>query len=379
MSTVTITPTRTPPSALRLFAANVRAEWTKLRTVRSTVWTLLATLFILLTHPAPAAPAGAPPPLLPEPVVSALAQELSGQNARHVVQELSLHHRMRGSEGYRAAAEAIRDRAVAYGLSEVEILELPADGEVFYGTQRSRPAWDARFAELWEMAEVEGAWRDEVLVASWAARPVTLAQDSASGEAEAELVDVGAGTSAADYESKEVAGKLVLVSSQPGAAYPLAVTERGAAGIVSYAQNQKSAWWGEDGNLVRWGHLATFPEPTTFAFMVTVNQAEDWKARLAGGERVRLSARVVAGQHPGAYHVVTAAIPGTDPELADEEIVEEGTSAEEAQKFVEHHVKAEECHPFFRALRAAMSSTSRDSSSGLRPSGTITRSLPPVM
>ena len=40
--------------------------------------------------------------------------------------------------------------------------------------------------------------------------------------------------------------------------------------------------------------------------------------------------------------------------LADEEIVEEGTSAEEAQKFVEHHVKAEECHPFFRALRAAV-------------------------
>jgi ABC-2 type transport system permease protein len=45
MSTVTITPTRTPtPSALRLFAANVRAEWTKLRSVRSTIWTLLATV-----------------------------------------------------------------------------------------------------------------------------------------------------------------------------------------------------------------------------------------------------------------------------------------------------------------------------------------------
>jgi len=41
--------------------------------------------------------------------------------------------------------------------------------------------------------------------------------------------------------------------------------------------------------------------------------------------------------------------------LAEEEIVEEGTNLEDAQKFVEHHIKAEECHPFFSALRSAVS------------------------
>ena len=35
------------PSAVRVFRANVRAEWTKLRSVRSTVWTLLATVGLL--------------------------------------------------------------------------------------------------------------------------------------------------------------------------------------------------------------------------------------------------------------------------------------------------------------------------------------------
>ena len=40
--------------------------------------------------------------------------------------------------------------------------------------------------------------------------------------------------------------------------------------------------------------------------------------------------------------------------LAEEEIVEDGTNLEDAQKFVEHHIKAEECHPFFMALRAAV-------------------------
>jgi hypothetical protein len=40
--------------------------------------------------------------------------------------------------------------------------------------------------------------------------------------------------------------------------------------------------------------------------------------------------------------------------LSEEEVLEDGTNLEDAQKFVEHHVKAEECHPFFTALRAAV-------------------------
>ena len=40
--------------------------------------------------------------------------------------------------------------------------------------------------------------------------------------------------------------------------------------------------------------------------------------------------------------------------LAEEEIVEEGTNLEDAQKFVEHHLKAEECHAFYASLRAAV-------------------------
>jgi endonuclease III len=40
--------------------------------------------------------------------------------------------------------------------------------------------------------------------------------------------------------------------------------------------------------------------------------------------------------------------------LAEEEIVEEGTNLDDAQKFIEHHIKAEECHAFFTALRTAV-------------------------
>jgi hypothetical protein len=260
---------------------------------------------LLLALAAPAAP------LLTPAETRAIADQVSGSAAKRTVQALSLHHRMRGSEGYRAAAELIRDRLRDYGLEEVDVISLPADGRIFYGTQRSRPAWNASFAELWEERQEGGRWADAERVASWADQPISLAQDSASGAAEGELVDVGAGTSAADYAGKDVRGKIVLTSSQPGAVAHEAVTVRGAAGIVSWAQNQKSAWWGDDQSLVRWGHLDTWEDPT-WAFMVSPARAHAWQARLAKGEAIRLRAKVEAGRSPGAYLIPTAVIAGKD-------------------------------------------------------------------
>ena len=150
--------------------------------------------------------------------------------------------------------------------------------------------------------------------------PITLAQDSESGEATAELVDVNNGTSESDYANKDVRGKIVLAAAQPGAVARLAVERFGAAGIVSYAQNQRTAWFGENENLVRWGHLETFAAKPAFAFMISLKQARNFQTRLARGEKIRLHATVRAGKHAGSYDVATATIPGADPNLRDEEI-----------------------------------------------------------
>ena len=251
-------------------------------------------------------------PLLSEPVVDALAKELSGDRAHETIREISDSHRMRGSRGFRAAAELIVAKARAGGLEEVTIEEFPADGKIFYGTQRSRPAWDVEFAELWEMRREGGELRKVKRIASWDEQPMSLAQDSESGEATAELVDVGSGTAESDYAKKNVRGKLILTPSQPEAVVPLGVAKYGAAGIVSYAQNQRSAWWGENPDLVRWGHLDTFSPTSTFGFMVSPSVASGFRERLARGERITLDARVRAGKHPGVYSIATAAIRGTD-------------------------------------------------------------------
>src|SRR6266446_1780223 len=292
------------------------------------------------------------PPLLPEKDVTALANELSGETAKRNLEGIARFHRQRGSRGFHEAAELVAERLRAYGLSDVAILQFPADGKIFYGTQRSRPGWDAEVGELWEVKEVKevnevkeksasgatdekaersrslaalgmtqgGMSSGDMKIAGYEAEPIVLAEDSESADVTAELVDVGEGTKQSDYAGKDVKGKIVLVSAQPGAVQDLAVGKFGAAGIVSYAQNQKTAWSGEDENLIRWGHLETFSTNKTFAFMVSLKTAREMRERLARGEKIRLHAVVKAGQHAGNYEVVTATIPGADPKLKEEEI-----------------------------------------------------------
>ena len=91
---------------------------------------------------------GQKPPLLAEKDVAAIAGEISGETAKRNLEGIARFHRQRGSKGFHEAAELVAERLRAYGLSDVAILQFPADGKIFYGTQRSRPAWDAEFAEL---------------------------------------------------------------------------------------------------------------------------------------------------------------------------------------------------------------------------------------
>lgn len=260
------------------------------------------------------------PPLLPEDQVKALANELSGETAKRNLEGIVRNHRQRGSKGFHAAAELVAERARAYGLSDVTILQFPADEKIFYGPQRSRLPWDADFAELWEMRKDGGTWKPADLIASYEAIPVTLAEDSESADVTADLIDVGNGTAESDYAGKDVRGKIVLAAAQPGAVQELAVEKFGAAGIISYALNQPQAWRGDDDTLIRWGHLESFPKTKTFAFMVSLKTSRALRERLAHGEQIRLHATVRAGQHPGGYEVVTGTIPGSDPKLKEQEI-----------------------------------------------------------
>ncbi|MEZ5893259.1 MAG: DUF4910 domain-containing protein [Parvularculaceae bacterium] len=258
-----------------------------------------------------------------EAEIAALAEETSGEAAKRNLDRLTTYHRMRASGEFRQATEYIRDKLKSYGLSDARILEYPADGKTMFGTQKSRPAWNVEFAELWRLEQDGGGeWVPAEKLADWDAVPLSLAQDSLSGEATAGLVDIGAGTSDADYDGKTVRGQYVLTSSQPEAVAEKAVGELGAAGIISYAPNQKTAWWKEDERLLRWGHLDSFPKVKTHAFMITLGDARRLQARLAKGEAMRFHGKVVAAHDKtGHYSFATATIPGADKSLRKEEIL----------------------------------------------------------
>ena len=256
--------------------------------------------------------------LIPESTIAVIAGETSGVSAKRNLDTITLYHRTRASSQFRQAAEHVLGRLHEYGFDNAEIIEYPADGETMFGTQKSRPSWDVEFAELWEL---DANGRRVKRHASWESMPLSIAQDSVSGKAKGLLVDIGAGTSDSDYESKNLEGKLVLTSSQPGAVVERAVGEMGAAGIISYAPNQKTAWWKEDDRLVRWGHMGTFAQTKGFGFMISLGEARRLQRRLAAGEDITFDTEVRAVQQTGTYSLVTAVIPGSDPTLKSEEIV----------------------------------------------------------
>lgn len=250
--------------------------------------------------------------LVDETTLLQIAAETSGEAAKRNLDAISLQHRMRASEQFLAATRHIERQLGHYGLDSVEILRYAADGKTLFGTQKSRPVWRVRSAELWEVERAGDETRRVRRLGDWDSVPLSLAQDSLSADVTTSLVDVGAGTSAADYTGKDVRGKLVLTSSQPGAIVDLAVGELGAAGIISYAPNQRSAWWKEDERLVRWGHMSSFPTTESFGFMISLGEARKLQQRLAAGEEILFHAHVDASHENGRYEFVTAEIEGTD-------------------------------------------------------------------
>ena len=165
------------------------------------------------------------PPLIGTDTASALSSEISGSAAKRTVQALSLHHRMRGSRPYARRCRVDHRQADGRGP------ERRGDDRASGGRQDLLR--DAAIAARvgCQLRGIMGATPcrrplgRRRTCTSWADHPISLAEDSVSGTADAPLVDVGAGTSDADYAGKDVRGKLVLVSAQPSEVAALAVTK----------------------------------------------------------------------------------------------------------------------------------------------------------
>jgi len=193
-----------------------------------------------------------------------LAGEISGDTAFDHLRFLTLHHSVNGaSRGFRDKLRWIAEKAKEVGLEDVRIIDdLPYRGV----------AWSPVAADL----ILTSPERRRIISFSEAA--VAIADYSQNGTWEGELVDVGAGTRDADYEGKDVKGKIVLASGPAPAVMDRAVWQRGALGIV---------WYNPDfthPDQVRWISLNSRPpeaKQNTFAFSISHRAGTELKQRLA--------------------------------------------------------------------------------------------------
>lgn len=253
--------------------------------------------------------------LFPPASYQAIRDEASGELP--LVDFRNISNRFTGftpSRGGDQIAEYIAARVRDYGLSDVSVEGFPADGNTWYWAFLGEPAWDAEVGTL-SMVKPHG----EPLVDFTYDRAM-LGRYSTSADVTTNLIDVGDGTGASDYNGKDVNGKIVLVTGQAELAHAQAVWGHGAAGVVIFRPTAGEG--GLVGNPTlgnRTGGPAVIPwrgpkgEPPAFVFSVPSASGVALRQMLARGETVTLHAHVKASLGPGEYKQVTASIKGTDP------------------------------------------------------------------
>src|SRR5262249_56580296 len=166
-------------------------------------------------------------PFWDDKIPNSIHAETDGVATLETVRELGRYHRVQGSPGFAAATEVIRHKAAAAGLSDAAVEHFPADGKTTYAHLRSYFGWKPDSARLDEVAPRAR------LISSFPEYPVALADYSQDADVTADLVDVGKGTEARDYEGLDIRNKIVLADGDLPAVHQKACEERGAAGFLS--------------------------------------------------------------------------------------------------------------------------------------------------
>ncbi len=233
--------------------------------------------------------------LVPPAIRDAVLQEISGELALQHVQLLAAN-RVRAAAEYTDTfleTAYLQELAQRYGLSDVRVDYFPS-GEI----------WMPEEADLWMVEPVSKKMASLTMV------PAALANGSASADLEAEVVWVGMGR-AADYEGKDLAGKMALGAGSVSEIFNVAVGRHGAAGVLGTGSP------GVDGNypgytLDQIGWQRVSGERGGFGFALSLRQFTEIRDYLDRGARVVMRARVRSRTVPYRMNVISAAIPGTD-------------------------------------------------------------------
>ena len=260
------------------------------------------TLLLLTFAPLRAQDEPNPRTLLPQAVIDAMVNEVSGSLAWQHILELAPYERDRLADEYRTAYREtvyIEKMARQYGLEDVHVERFKLPGKT----------WDGELGELWLLGP-----QGKRLLISYRDVAASLAPGSRSADVTAELVYVGRGDDKKDYADKNVAGKIVLATGAVGAVHNLAVREFGAAGVVSFAnptgkpidRPDQFAW----NNLGRGFGPDAANLKTTFGFNVSHRLGMELVEMLEKRQTLTVQAKVRATEYDADMQVPTAVIKG---------------------------------------------------------------------
>ncbi|MGH7475666.1 MAG: M28 family peptidase [Longimicrobiales bacterium] len=238
-----------------------------------------------------------------------LHEALSGERAKDHVIQITRHHRIQGSRGFRDAANYVLAslRAAGFGGERAWIESFPSDGRVHYQTWQSPSGWHIEAAEL-RMVEPHAE-----RIVGYPEIAMSVMTYSNAGEATAELVWVGPGTRPEDYAGRDVRDRFVLCTGYGGSVHRLAVLEHGAAGVVCYLDDERAQEYPDMLQYTGMWPLTEELERVRFGFNLTNRQGERLRALLESGERVVLHGRVEGpGLEPFFMDVPVAEIRGAE-------------------------------------------------------------------
>jgi aminopeptidase YwaD len=239
--------------------------------------------------------------VVPPDVRDPILHEISGELALQHVQLLAAN-RIRPLEEYTDTffeTTYLRDMAERYGLSDVKVDYYPA-GEI----------WVPEEAELW-MVEPELKKMSSLTMV-----PAALASGSGNADVETEVVYVGAGRPE-DYAGKNLTGKIALGNASVGRIFTTAVDRFGAVGVLGTGSAGTSGDYpGYTLDQIGW-QSARRGEGTGFGFGLSLRQFTELRNYLEAGVHVVMRAHVRTRYVPYRMNVISAAIPGTDPEAGE--------------------------------------------------------------
>ncbi len=249
--------------------------------------------------------------LVDQKTFDAIATEYSGEGAQENTRRIVEYHRIQGSPMMTAVAEqVVLPRLKAAGL-DAKIEQFTSDGKTRYGTYISPMGWDMRGGELW-VENVAGAKAFKpIMLCRYADVPMCVSTYSKGGEWSGELVDVGSGTSDANYQGVDVRGKVALASGYAANVVREAVIKHGAIGVVIYPSAQDRP---DHPDLVRYNGIwprAEELDKTSGGFQISRNQYDMLKSLMKQGA-VRVHGKIDATLGPGKLTLVHAYIRGTE-------------------------------------------------------------------